>query len=514
MSEFVKKIKITANTAEAETAIAKVELQMKEFSESLEHFQGQFGGIRNAASEMGEKLERLGLISVFAEGGIIGLTNKIADMGYELGETSIKTGLTTEQLQYWQYAAKQSGVDAEQLTNAFRFMNVAMGEARNKTSLQSQAFRYLGISLKDTHGRAKDTNTVFIEVMKRLGSMRDVAMKNRVAMILYSRSYLDLLPLMKSVSEGSKENAEDFKRYGFVLSEDAIKQSEEFHRASINLQTALGSLADAIGTTLIPIIQPLIKDMANYVAQNRKALASDISGMIIKTAQGFKDAYNEAQPFLHVMGFLVDKMGGLKNVILAVAGYLVADLAVSFAQLTIQIGLGAVALGRFIVADVIANFGMLLNLVQLLRKAFIALDIVMILNPIGLLVAGIASAIGLVGFALYKLVQVIKQIKQTFNGSELLREIGVIGRGVAGLFENSPRQGGATNATQGNFLSSLSPAAAPAAAPIIMRNTGAQNNKTNNLNVHLKIDSEGRPTIQDVQSSQPITFTSALGLLR
>jgi len=105
-----------------------------------------------------------------------------------------------------------------------------MGEARNRTSLQSQAFRYLGVSMRDANGHAKSTNEAFVKVMKKLGGMTDVAMKNRIAMILFSRSYLDLLPLMKSVSEGSKENADDFKKYGYVLSESAIKQSDLFPR--------------------------------------------------------------------------------------------------------------------------------------------------------------------------------------------------------------------------------------------------------------------------------------------
>jgi hypothetical protein len=514
MAEFTKKIKITANTAEAEAALAKLEVRFKEFGEAVEHFQQPFQNVSNAAGEFRDKLERIGLASVFAEGGILGLTNKIADMGYELGETSIKTGLTTAQLQYWQYAAKQSGVDAEELTNAFRFMNVAMGEARNVTSLQSQAFRFLGISLKDANGHAKDTNEAFIEVMKKLGGMHDVAMKNRIAMILFSRSYLDLLPLMKSVSEGSKENAEDFKKYGMVLSEDAIKQSDEFHRASINLQTSLGSLADSIGMILIPALRPMITNMADYVSQNRQALSNDITSMILSTAHGFSEAYTTLKPFLSAFSELVSKMGGAKTVILTIAGYIAGDLLLSFVALTAKITLATIQILRFGGTAVITAIEAVISPVKTLTKAWEALNAAMAVNPLTIIFSGIASAIGLIIYAAYKLYHILKQIKDTFDLHELLRELGALGKMAGGKIFSAmvPDFKGALP-SQTNPFPRLATAAPQQAVLPIFRNAGNANTN-NNLNIHMKIDSDGRPSIQDVQSSSPISFTSQLGFLR
>lgn len=515
MSDFNKKITITANTKEAEGALARLELQMKGFGESIEHFSGRFEGVSRASENLVGKLEKLGLASLFAEGGAIGLANKIADMGFELGEAAIKTGLTTAQLQYWQYVAKQAGIDSDTLTMAFARLNANVGRASKPTSEQAQALRFLGVSAKDANGHVKSSNDLFVQVMGALGKVHDQTKRNLAAQILLSRSYIELLPVMKAISSGSKENTEDFKKYVQTLDDGAIKKSDEFHRASINLQAALGSLAAQVGMQLMPVILPLVKSMSDYVAINRKLIATNISNFITTVSGAFKDAWTAAAPFLKIVGEIIDKMGGLKTVILAVGGYIAADLVVSFVTLGIQIGLATFALGSFLLTGSVSAFMGIVGLVKKLTSAFEILQATMLLNPVTVALAGISSAFLLIIFAATKLVAVLKQIKDTFNGHELMRELGVVGGAVAGLF------GSGRNATQSNtgspasggFLSALSPVAARPIMPILQRNNPVQNRQSN-LNVHLKIDSEGKPTIANVQSSDPLTFTSSLGLLR
>lgn len=513
MAELKKSIKITVEgIPEAEGRLAKLEVRFKEFGESMEAFGNRFQGISNATSEIGEKFEKLGIASVFAEGGLFGLANKVADVGYELGEAAIKTGLSTQQLQYWQFAAKQSGVDSETLTMALTRLTLNLGMANKRTSEQAQALRYLHVSTRDANGQLKDTNTMFKEVMKSLGGVTNGQYRNLASLALFSKSYQELLPLMKSISSGSTENADDFKKYGYVLSENAIKQSDLFHRSSLNLQTSLESLGMAVGEKLIPVLTPMIKSMSDYVSQNRKALSTNISNMILDTSKAFRSAWSTMLPFLKIGKDIVDMMGGMKTVIILLASYYVASLGVSFVQLGIQITIAAIAMGRFTGGLVVSGFASLISLVGKLRTAFVALNLVTMLNPVVIAVAGIAAAIGLIIFALKKLHDTWESIKASFNS-----HTGIYSKEFwkPGNSDTSGLKRGASTQLPGSFNALPQLLSMPSVANSQSKKAAVvQQQKPQTLNVNLKVDKDGNPVSATANSDSLINFSHNLGYLR
>jgi hypothetical protein len=497
MDNLNKKITITANAGDAEAKLTRLQEKFEILNLRMEALNQRFENVSRAGENFMGKLERLGIASVFAEGGLFGLVNKVADVGYELGEASVKTGLSTQQFQYWSFAAKQSGADADTLLNALRFVNVAMGDAHNPTSQQAQAFRYLGISMKDINGKAKDTNAVFTETMKKLGSMTDIGKQNKVSLVLFSRSFQQLLPLMKSVSEGSKQNEEDFKKYGIVLNEDAIKASDKFHRSSINLRTSFESLGEAIGFKLMPILQPLIDSMADYASKNRQVLAANISSVILDIAKAFRDAWGAMKPVVMVLGGILQHLGGLKTLIITLVSYYFAGLIKSFVVLSYEIGVATIAMGRFIAANVLSGVEALVSVFGRLRSVMIGLDVVAILNPITLTIMAVSAAVVALSAAIYELYKHWGQIKAAFSSSPMLKG--------GGSIMNAFNSGG------------LAKSSAPALQKPVMANNGIgslASRVEQMLTVHLKIDKDGNPQVATAQSNKPINFSTNLGLLR
>lgn len=475
-----EEIIITANTTEAQTALARLQARIVSLAEYAEVLNTRFEGVAQASERFVGKLERLGIASVFADAGIFGLVNKVADVGFELKEAAEKTGLSTQQLQYWQYAAKQSNIDSETLTNAMARLNVSIGMAHRPTSQQALAFRFLHVSLRDASGQAKSTNQIFTETVAAISRVKDKGLQAAASQLLLSRSARELLPLMKNVTENSKELQAGFQKYGYTLDDEAIEASERFHKSAINLKVSLESLGLSIGQRLIPVLQPIINKTLDYVTANRQVLTTNISNTILEIARGFRDAWRALLPFLSATWALIKAMGGLKTVIIALSSIYIANLVVSLAGL--------------------------IRAVWLLNAALLA-------NPFVFVVA----ALGLIGLAIYKLFQLIKPYLVAWENfwTRIVTIIKKAKDTIGEIFGKIPSNFSATVIqspfSQGNagapalstpFLPALSPAA------------GGGNAQANSLNVHLKIDHEGKPQITKVQSTKPVNFTANVGLTR
>lgn len=497
MAKNSEQIEITANTTQAQLALATLQVRLKGLSEYAEKLNTKFEGVSQASDKFMGKLERLGIASVFAEGGIFGLVNKVADVGFELKEAAEKTGMSTKQLQFWQYAAKQSNIDSGTLTNAMTRLNVSMGMAHKATSQQAMAFRFLHVNLRDASGQYKSSNEVFKETVSAIANVKDKGLQAAASQILLSRSARELLPLMKNISEHSGELSDGFKKYGYVLSDDAIKQSENFHRSSVNLKVALESLGMSIGQRLMPILQPIVDRTLDYVSANRQVLATNIASTILEIAKGFNDAWRALHPFLAASWSLIKALGGIKTVVIALTSIYIAQLIISFAALV---------------------------------RAVWALNAALILNPVGFVI----TALALIGFAVYKLFQLIKpylptwehfwqrivavvqkarailvEIFKDLNPKNLFKDLESLIAKIPSNFTanivQSPLLASPTGALGAPaMMGAMMPAMAPAANP----------SQNNSLNVHMKIDHEGKPQITKVQSSSPVNFTANIGLTR
>jgi len=150
-------------------------------------------------------------------------------------------------------------------------------------------------------------------------------------------------------------------------------------------------------------------------------------------------------------------------------------------------------------------------MVAKLREGFTALNAMMALNPAIVAFTGMAAAIGLVVIAAKKLYDILMQIKETFNGHELVRELSVIGKSISNGIDpySQNKQQGAS------LFGGAAAVATPTITPILNRpNINAANNQNHILNINMKIDQDGKPIITGVNGSDAINFNSNLGILR
>lgn len=204
-----------------------------------------------------------------AAGTAIGFALKgtIDDMD-KLSKSSQKLGIPVEQLSALAYAADLSDVSFEQLSKGVAKLSKTMVEAAAKpTSEAANAFRALGISVKDSSGNLKSSDTVLGDVADKFAGLKDGAGKTAVSMALFGKAGADLIPMLNGGRDSLKEMNDEAAIFGAVISTKAAKQAEAFNDNMTRLGYAVKGVVVQVASNLLPTLV----DVSNRMVESVKS---------------------------------------------------------------------------------------------------------------------------------------------------------------------------------------------------------------------------------------------------
>ncbi|WP_434517195.1 phage tail tape measure C-terminal domain-containing protein (plasmid) [Dechloromonas sp. ARDL1] len=204
------------------------------------------------------KLGPAGLIagaSIAALGvGITALVMPVARVGDEFFKLSQKTGVSVEALTALDYAAKLSDVSTEGLTKGLQRLSVALFDSRFEGAEGSKALQALGVAAIDVHGQIRPTEQVLLDLAEKFADMPDGADKAALAIKLFGREGLSLIPFLNQGRDGITALMEEAQRLGLVMSEDVARASEVFNDNLTRLSALFEGVQRQIGAAVIPVL--------------------------------------------------------------------------------------------------------------------------------------------------------------------------------------------------------------------------------------------------------------------
>jgi len=163
-------------------------VQLNNAEAELNNMERELGETSSAADETGSKFEKLGGVlkgigiaigAAFVAVGTatVGAAKALSDMTVgasqyadEVLTMSTVTGLSTESLQAYKYAAELVDTSMETLTGSMARNIRSMTSAREGTGTAAAAYKALGISVTDASGNLRDSETVYWEAIDALGN--------------------------------------------------------------------------------------------------------------------------------------------------------------------------------------------------------------------------------------------------------------------------------------------------------------------------------------------------------
>lgn len=282
---------------------------------------------------------------VEAEKALISLTIESAAYADEILTQSVVTGLSTEALQEYQYAAELVDVSLDTLTSSQAKMIRSMDAARRGSKEQAEAFDKLGIGVQNADGTLRDAQDVFGDAIDALGDISNETERDAIAMTIFGRSARDLNPLIKAGSDGLRELTQEAHDVGYVMGEEALDALGAVDDQLQRMNRSGEALKNQIAVGMAPAVENLMKKGTDLFVRLQEAA--------------------EGSGILEVFGALLDVVSALEPLFDVLFG--TAEDGVPVLQ-TLALALGVLADALTIVANTIAIvielFKQLFNLIS------------------------------------------------------------------------------------------------------------------------------------------------------
>ena len=257
------------------------------------------------------------------------ITLEVAAQVDEYITESAITGVPTEMLQAWDYAAPLIDTDAETIKGAMTKITQAMGDAAGGSEDAQAKFAALGVSIvNEADGSLRSAEEVFYDVVDALGEMDAGAQRDAAAMDLMGKSAQELNPLINAGSQALKDYGAEAEAAGYILDEYQIAR--------------LGAVDDAY------------QKLQLTIEANKKQLAADFAPAAKAAMELFSDVVKKAGEMLERSGLITNLASIIESLvdILRTGGEILTGIpGFNSALDALRVTLGAVAQFVAVIAD-------------------------------------------------------------------------------------------------------------------------------------------------------------------
>ena len=339
----------------------------------IDDFERNMSAAEKAMVKVGDKFQDIGKTLSIAGAAITAsmglIIAKTANLGDKFYDLSQRTGIAVETLSSFKLAADKSGTSIEGFATGMKGLSRVMFEAASGGKEAKEAFSAVGVSATDDVGKLRPLDQVMLDVADRFASMADGAEKNALAMKLFGKSGMDLIPMLNLGRKGLQENIDKMQKFGAVTLEEA-RAGNAFNEAMTELQAATGGLTRTIGNALIPVMTDLATKIAGAIAKV-KDWAKEHPGLV----SGLSKVALGVGAFLSILGPTIIGLATiLKNIVPLKAA--LGLLQGGFAALISPVGLATAGIVALLIAiapgdTIVEKFGAILEATTQTIKAWI-----------------------------------------------------------------------------------------------------------------------------------------------
>jgi hypothetical protein len=246
------------------------------------------------------------ITSAASVAGMVKLTTAWADFGSQLGFTARNLGMSASALQTFQGAATLAGSSSSALNSGLQTLGQNMWNAVGGRAPEvTAAFRYLHLSFQNADGSARSLGTMMPLIADKIKAIQNPFAQAAVATALFGGAAQDLLPFLRLGSAGMAEYEAKAQRYG-VMNAAGVTAANNMRMAQAGLTLAVQGLGNAIAERLAPVLDPMINQLADWIAANRGWIATDITKYVVKFSNWLMVVGPQVQT-------VVDRLGGWED---------------------------------------------------------------------------------------------------------------------------------------------------------------------------------------------------------
>ena len=305
LKETAKKAMGTLGQEGGATAedIATLQVEISKTEKSLEKYKKEMDGAGDETKKTGNETEKagkqakssgdnfekfgatvkkaaaiaagaIGAVTAATGAAVKGLANCTIEAGKfadEVNTLSTKTGLSTEQIQKFQFAAELLDVPIETVTGSMSKLLKTMDKAKDGGGA-SEEFEKLGVSVTDSSGKLRDNEDVFWDTIEALGKIQDESERDATAMSIFGKSAQDLNGIIEAGKDKFDELGQTAENMGYVMGDDTLGKFQDFDDQMQLLSKSAESAKNALGLVLLPVLGSLATDGTDALSEFSKGI--------------------------------------------------------------------------------------------------------------------------------------------------------------------------------------------------------------------------------------------------
>ena len=267
-----------------------------------DHTKKAFNSVKQSltSTEKGFNQIKKVVAGAFAIGAIVQFSRATIDMAFQLDNTSKKLGINAESLQRLRHVAEQTGVATTTFDMALQRFSRRTAEAAMGTGEARDALRQLGIQLKDSEGKTRSVEELFMELPDAFGKVNSESEKLRLAFKLFDSEGVALKNTLSLTSEQMREMSKID-----VLSQSDIDIASEFQRVSNDLSKNTMTL---LQKAVVSVANDILKIGQAFGIVEREATAATLRMEIADLENSLKQALGEV-PTGGILGAFMSGVG-------------------------------------------------------------------------------------------------------------------------------------------------------------------------------------------------------------
>lgn len=288
-----------------------------------------FQNIGSKITAAGQAMKPFSAAAAAALAAMTGLAVKAGASADELVTLSKQTGISTDDLQLYAAAADLVDVSVETMAKSQQRLKKSMLSASEGGAIADR-FEALGVAVTDANGGLRDSNAVFMDVIKALGEMENETERDAVAMEIFGKSASELNPLIEDAGATYEEVAKMLSENGLApLTPEELARANAFQDSLDKIKLIFTQLVQIIGTKVAGVLQPIIDKVVDKVTAFAEWLAN-VDPKIISIVLGVVAAVAALTPVLMAVGTAISAVGAAMTFLAAnpIVGIIAAITAV------------------------------------------------------------------------------------------------------------------------------------------------------------------------------------------
>ena len=268
--------------------VDKTKAAFASVNKSMGSLKSNLGGLKGAV---------VGLIGV---GGLGALASEFRATADQIGKVSARLGIGASDLQKFQIAAEQGGMDIRTFNMALQRFTRRTAEAAKGTGEAKDVIAEMGLQLRDNEGNLRSNADLLLDVSQILSSdLITQADKVRIAFKLFDSEGAQLINTLQGGPEAIKRMGEAFDDFGLIIDKKTIGASEQLgDRLNSLTKKAMNLFAPAIrlaNAALDPFFENIEK--AALPLPNLKDKIQETINELVKKRDALKETTKETSFF-------------------------------------------------------------------------------------------------------------------------------------------------------------------------------------------------------------------------